>query len=70
MTIINGADEDVQRQQEAMEERRLQAKQAKLAKVSTKGCVRYIIVLIDVRMCIYTHVNVEVANVKFTTMNN
>ena len=34
MTIINGTDEDVKRQREAMEERRLQAKQAKMAKVS------------------------------------
>ena len=34
VTIINGTDEDVKRQREAMEERRLQAKQAKLAKVS------------------------------------
>ena len=35
MAIINGTDEDVKRQREAMEERRLQAKQAKLAKVSS-----------------------------------
>ena len=34
VSIINGTEEDVKRQKEAMEERRLQAKQAKLAKVS------------------------------------
>lgn len=34
VTIINGTEEDVKRQREAMEERRLQAKQAKMAKVS------------------------------------
>ena len=33
VTIINGTEEDVKRQREAMEERRLQAKQAKMAKV-------------------------------------
>ena len=33
VSIINGTEEDMKRQKEAMEERRLQAKQAKLAKV-------------------------------------
>ena len=34
MTIINGTEEDMKGQRETMEERRLQAKQAKMAKVS------------------------------------
>ena len=34
MTVINGTEDDIKRQREAMEERRLKAKQAKMAKVS------------------------------------
>lgn len=35
--VLNGSEEEMKRQREAMEQRRLEAKQAKLAKVQSMG---------------------------------
>ena len=43
MIVLNGTEEEVKRQREAMEQRRLEAKQAKLAaKVLHYVCVQYV----------------------------
>ena len=60
MTIINGSEDDVKRQREAMEERRLQAKQAKMAKVSHVS---------NLCVMLYPHSQISMLPPAFTTQH-